>query len=242
MADRIDLIISESALKRAFEVFANKISEAFSLTHGTSMNIEETARERYAAALALVAHFFRKLRVPYADMFFELAVAIADLNEGILPGLLARSHMKGKREGRPFDSSLLWYARARAALGLHGHLLLDRRSASGTKRRRPNLRRVAQSIAHAHPELEILAGQKRGRSLPSTLINWRNELRRKEKELMGDNQPKNWLAVVAFVEGKNRFESMIGATELRKAADAQIAAAVRFARAMKSAREKKMSS
>jgi hypothetical protein len=233
VADYVDVRAPE--LLRAFEQFANKIREAFLHPSELSMSAEENERVRYAEALVLVAAFFRKLNVGFSDLFFELALAIGDLNAGIVPDLLARSHVKGEREGRPFDSSLMWYMRARVVLGFEAHLLLERRSASGTAKHRPNLMRAAQNIATNYRELENLAGEKAKGSLATTIINWRNEFRRKEKKLSkpNENTLKNYLAVYAFVEGKSQLESMVDPQELRRAADVCFDVAIEFAKTVK---------
>jgi hypothetical protein len=233
VADYVD--VKPSELIHAFEHFANRIREAFSQSSQLSMSAEENERVRHAEALVLVAAFFRRLNVGFSDKFFELALAIGDLNVGIVPDLLARSHVKGEREGRPFDSSLIWYMRARVALGLEAHLLLERRSASGTAKHRPNLMRAAQNIATNYRELENLAGEKAKGSLATTTINWRNEFRRKEKELSKPDgkEQKNYLAVYAFVEGKSQLESLVDAQELRRAADTFFDVAVEFAKTVK---------
>jgi hypothetical protein len=197
-----------------------------------SISPEENERARFAEVLMVVASFFRTLNVGFADMFFELALAIGDLNAGIVPDLLARSHVKGERVGRRFDSSQLWYVRARVALALHAYLLLEGRSADATAKHRPNLKRTAQKIATKYPELRNLAGKKARGNLATTIINWRNEFRRKEKELSKpyDRRLKNYLAVYAFVEGKNQLDNTVDAQELRKVADIFLDVAVQFAK------------
>ena len=131
-------------------------------------------------------------------------------------------------------------ARARAALGLHAYLLLDARSVSDASKHRPNLRRVAQIVANKHRKLEYLVGEKGGGDLATTLINWRNELRRNEKLLLSDadDKLKNSLAIYAFVQGKQKLEFMTEELELRKFADAQLDVAVQSARKVKAAKPK----
>jgi hypothetical protein len=239
VTDYVDVGASE--LLRAFEQFANKIREAFLQPSELSMSPDENDRARFVEALMEVAAFFRMLNVGFADMFFELALAIGDLNVGIVPDLLARSHLKSEREGRRFDSSQLWYVRARVALGLHAYLLLEGRSADGTAKHRPNLMRIAQEIAIKHRELGDLAGEKAKGNLAATIINWRNEFRRKEKKLSKPDgkELKNYLAVYAFVEGKNQLERMVDAREIRHAANICLDVAVQFAKAAKAKRTRR---
>lgn len=98
--------VTGRGLVHAFVELAQSVNEAFSQAPELPLT-PENERERHASALAFVARFFGQFNAPFADRFFELGLAIADLNAGILPPLLIRSHVKGKREGRPFDSSQL---------------------------------------------------------------------------------------------------------------------------------------
>lgn len=137
-------------------------------------------RERYAAALIVVAQYFSSSAGrPIADRFFELASAIADLNNGTVHPLLEPV----RPDNRPADPSQLWRARARVALGLEALLRAGlNRSAAAAK------------IASHYSSVANLAGVKaKGSKLQTIVFGWRRELKA--------GRVKNFEAGELFSEG-----------------------------------------
>ena len=191
------------------------------------MSVEENERERYAAAVVLVGHFFRTLGVPFAHRFVELGTAIADLNEGARPPILT-PHRPAIR-----DASDLWCARAHVALGLHARLRLLSNAVphhSGA-RHRPDLKAAAREIKSRYPLLQNIAGKK-AKSLEDTIVNWRKEFLAShlDENLKVIGRIRNWLAVDIFTTGQEKMDAMSGTQELRDFADTQFAIAVQVSK------------
>jgi hypothetical protein len=108
----------ERILKQAFADLLEKVDHAF--TQEPRLTGIENERERYVAALIVVAQFFKTFEAPFADRFFELGSALTDLNNGTDAPLLERTRT-GKRSG---DSSMTWRRRAHAVLGVEGLMAL----------------------------------------------------------------------------------------------------------------------
>ena len=109
---------AKSKLLNALEKLHRNVARAFDQEPDYPGN-PTNERERYAAALVVVAQYFSSLaEKQIADRFFELASAIADLNNGTVHSLLRPVRADNRRA----DPSQLWRARARVALGLEALL------------------------------------------------------------------------------------------------------------------------
>jgi hypothetical protein len=161
-------------------------------------------RERYAAALIVVAQYFSSLsEKPIAARFFELASAIADLNHGTVHPLLQQV----RPDNRPADPSQLWRARARVALGLEALLR------SGLNRSD-----AAAKITSGYSSIANLAGVKAKDSKLQTIVfGWRRELKA--------GRVKNFEASELFAEGIKRIDRLASPQEHRKFAIRQFAEA-----------------
>src|SRR5262249_4196873 len=137
-------------------------------------------RERYAAALSVIAQYFSSIvGQQFGDRFFELASAIADLNLGTVRSLLRPV----RAESRAPDPSHFWRARARVALALEALLR------SGLSR----YDAFAKIRGH-HSSIANLPGLKAKHSkLQTTIFGWRSEFKAK--------RVRNFEASELFSEG-----------------------------------------
>lgn len=168
-------------------------------------------RDRYAAALFAMAQYFSALAGrPLGDRFFELGSAIADLNNGTVHPLLRPVRSDNRRA----DTSQLWRARARVAMGLEALLR------SGL-----NQTDAAAKLASRHSDIANLAGRKAKYSTLQTIVfGWRRELKA--------GRVKNFEASALFAEGLERINRLASAQAHRKFADRQFADAVDFSRVL----------
>jgi hypothetical protein len=125
----------------------------------------------------LLARFFGR---EYAPPFFELSLALNDLNRGTIQTLLKAS----PTDTRPPDPSSLWYQRAIAVLKV-----------SDLKMGNPELswQEAARQTAKDYPELKGLAGAKAKGLLAVTIYNWHKEFKA--------NRVKNEEARMAYEAG-----------------------------------------
>jgi hypothetical protein len=144
-------------------------------------------RERYAAALIVLAKYFSSLSVKtIAARFFELGSAIADLNNGTVRSLLRPA----RADNRPADPSQLWRARAHVALGLEALLR------SGLNRQD-----AALKVARQYSSIASLAGLRaKDSALQTTLFGWRREFKA--------GRVKNFEASELFAEGIKRIDRL----------------------------------
>jgi hypothetical protein len=234
----VDIIeIKTSDLVQAFEIFANRIREAFSQPSELALSVEANERERYAAALVLVARLFDTLGVPFAHRFAELGAAIGDLNEGAQPPIL----MPQRKASR--DPSDLWCLRAYVALGLHARLRLLSIASPRARgaQHRPDVKATARQIGLKYSQLKHIAGKK-AQSLEATIVNWRKEFLSSH---LNDNlevvgRVKNWLAVEIFTKGKEKIETMNDARQHQEFADARFEIAVQGSEAIAAKKRRSM--
>jgi hypothetical protein len=198
---RAGVAFEQAEILEAFARLGKSVNHAFSQSPELPASVENE-RERYVAALYSVAVFFGRFKAPFADRFFELGAAIADLNSGTKHGLLTRSHV----DHRQPDSSQLWRARARVALGLYA--LMQSGETQGD---------AAKEIETKYQSLKALAGTK-AQVLSKTVINW-------YKGFIA-RRIVNCEAVELFAVGKQIVEALNGKNgDLRKFAEAQLVAA-----------------
>jgi hypothetical protein len=195
---------AKSKLANALEKLHRNVARAFDQEPDYPGN-PTNERERYAAALVVVAQYFSSVAGrPIADRFFELASAIADLNNGTVHPLLRQV----PPDNRPADPSQMWRARARVALGLEALLR------SGLNRSD-----AAAKIASQYSNIANLAGVKAKDSKLQT-IGWRRELKA--------GRVKNFEANELFAEGIKRIDRLASPQGYRKFATRQFAEAANF--------------
>jgi hypothetical protein len=197
---------AKSNLLNALEKLHRNVARAFDQEPDYPRN-PTNERERYAAALVVVAQYFSSLsEKPTAARFFELASAIADLNNGTVHPLLQQV----PPDNRPADPSQLWRARARVALGLEALLR------SGLNRSE-----AAAKIATQYSSIANLAGVKaKDSKLQTTVFGWRRELKA--------GRVKNFEASELFAEGIKRIDQLASPEAYRKFAIRQFAEAANF--------------
>jgi hypothetical protein len=163
-------------------------------------------RERYAAALIVVAQYFSSVgEKQIANRFFELSSAIADLNNGTVHPILRPMRADNRRA----DPSQLWRARARVALGLEALLR------SGLNRSDATAKIASQCSSIAN-----LAGVKAKDSrLEITVFGWRRELKA--------GRVKNFEASELFSEGIKRIDLLASQQAYRKFAIRQFTEAAK---------------
>jgi hypothetical protein len=198
--------MAKSKLLNALEKLHRSVARAFDQEPDYLGN-PTNERERYAAALVVVAQYFSSVAGrPIADRFFELASAIADLNKGTVHPLLQQV----RPDNRPADPSQLWRARARVALGLEALLR------SGLNRSD-----AAAKITSEYSSIANLAGVKAKDSKLQTIVfGWRRELKA--------GRVKNFEAIELFAEGIKRIDRLASPQEHRKFAIRQFAEAANF--------------
>jgi hypothetical protein len=167
---------------KALVRFQTRLSKAFFQEPDCSRTAE-SERERYAAALVVVALF---VGGRIGSRFSELASAIADLNTGTVHPLLAGVRVHNRRA----DTSQMWRARARVALGLEALLR------SGLSRTE-----AAAKVATEFPSIARLAGPRAKNSTLRTIVfGWRKELKA--------GRVKNFEAGELFSEGIKEIDRL----------------------------------
>jgi hypothetical protein len=199
---------AKSKLLNALEKLHRDIARAFEQEPDYPLDAMNE-RERYAAALIVLATYFSSLSVkPIASRFFELASAIADLNNGTVHSLLRPVRADNRRA----DPSQLWRARARVALGLEALLR------SGLNRNA-----AAAKIASQYSSIANLAGAKaKDSKLQTTVFGWRRELKA--------GRVKNFEASELFAEGIKRIDRLSSRQGYLRFATRQFADAAEFSR------------
>jgi hypothetical protein len=140
---------------------ANGVRKAFELEQ--DLQSTENDRDRYAAALTVVAKFITKIvGENYGNRFFELGSAIADLNTGALHPLLALP----RQTGRP-SSSQIWRGRANAALAVHALTSCKIKPSEAAREIVRKFPKVA-NLASARTRRSVHAG-----SLEKIVLEWR---------------------------------------------------------------------
>jgi hypothetical protein len=175
-------------LIEAFAIFRQNIHKALeAFGDPDAPRTLEMERGLLHVVLARAGQFFAaSFAKRFADkFFFEPASAFTDLNDGIVRPLMEPS----PRQGRVGDPSDRWRARARVAVALDA-LMRSRQT------------RAADKIAGDYPGLCRLAGKKAGNHLPTTIIGWRQEFRKK--------RVKNYEAAELFAEGIRRIGELVG--------------------------------
>jgi hypothetical protein len=170
---------AKSKFLNALEKLHRDLARAFEQEPGYPLD-SMNERERYAAALIVLANYFSSLSVkPIAGRFFELGSAIADLNNGTVHSLLRPVRADNRRA----DPSQLWRARAHVALALEALLR------SGLNRQD-----AALKVARQYPGIASLAGLRaKDSALQTTLFGWRREFKA--------GRVKNFEASELFAEG-----------------------------------------
>jgi hypothetical protein len=145
-AGRRDTLLS---LLNEIEDLGLRLSKAFNVDPVTPRTTENS-RVRLSAALTSVALFVGKVfGREYAPHFFELSLALNDLNNGTIQTLLKAS----EKDSRPPDPSSLWLQRAVVVLRVFD-LKMDERNP------KVSWQEAARQTAKAYPELKQLAGAK----------------------------------------------------------------------------------
>jgi hypothetical protein len=167
---------------KALVKLERKLSQAF-FQETDYATTPENERERYAAALVVVAQF---VGGRIGNRFFELASAIADLNTGTVHPLLAGVRVHNRRA----DTSQMWRARVRVAVGLEALLR------SGLSRNA-----AAAKVATEFPSIARLAGPRAKNSTLRTIVfGWRKELKAA--------RVKNFEASELFLEGIKKIDRL----------------------------------
>jgi hypothetical protein len=195
--------LSTLELREASKKLHRGVAQAFEQEpDAPRMPINE--RERYAAALSIIAQYFSSIvGQQFGDRFFELASAIADLNSGTVRSLLRPVRV----ENRPADPSDLWRARARIALGLEALL-----------RSSLNQNEAFAKMRGHHSSIANLAGLKAKDSKLQTIVfGWRRELKA--------GRVKNFEANELFAEGIKRIDQLGSPRQHREFASRQLAGA-----------------
>lgn len=204
-SDDVALIATRDLVVKLLNNVHRAFSEEPDLPHTVGND-----RERLAVALFHVARFFANFHVPFADRFFELGSALADLNLGVRHDLMTPAVVDNRRS----DSSQMWRARARVALAL------DALVRSGQP-----LRDAAAKIARDHPHVMQLVRAKRDRAgLTDTIIDWRKKFRA--------GRLKNWEGLEFFAIGKEWIEKTSAPDILAAFARDQLTAAIKFCGAL----------
>ena len=169
-----------SSLLKQIEDLGSRLSKAFNVDPVTPRTTENS-RVELSIALTSVALFVGEVfGREYAPFFFELSLALNDLNHGTIQTLLKAS----TKNSRPPDPSSLWYQRAIVALRV-----------SDLKMGNPKLswQEAARQTAKEYPELKRLAGAKAKGPLAVTIYNWHKEFKA--------NRVKNEEARMAYEAG-----------------------------------------
>jgi hypothetical protein len=142
----------------------------------------QSEQERYAAALAAMGRFLSKVDPPYADRFFDLSDAFADLSIGARPVILKPR----KRRAAP-NPTQIEAAKANVAFALDALISLGATPEEAAKR-----------LLAKFPSIKNLAGPKSHRadySWHKTILEWR-------KTLSAASRKKNELAAEIFAAGR----------------------------------------
>jgi hypothetical protein len=124
-------------------------------------------RARYVYALRAISDFLRAAgaKLPYVNRLWRLAIALDDLNQGIVDPLLKEMATGGLR---PAGDTWLWCARANVALGMC--VLIE----SGFNRTE-----AAQRAARDYPKISKLAAFDKDQGTTETkILNWYDEFRK----------------------------------------------------------------
>ena len=183
-----------SKLIRAYLQLAQSVDHAF--RQEPNLIDVKNERERIAAALIYVANFFSTFRAPFANRFFELASAIADLNDGIQHVLLKPAH---REANRPIDPSQLWRARANVVLAFDALIEagLTRRDATNKIARVSKLNRLVGKKINVRND--VVTAQS---ALSKTVVDWRKKFRSR-------NLKKNWEVDTFYEAGSELIEFMV---------------------------------
>lgn len=151
-----------SSLLNQIEDLDSRLSKAFNVDPVTARTTENS-RVRLSIALTSVALFVGKVfGSEYAPLFFELSLALNDLNRGTIPTLLKAS----TKDSRPLDPSSLWHQRAMVVLRVSDLKMGDPKV---------SWQEAARQTAKEYPELKRLAGAKAKGPLAVTIYNWHKE-------------------------------------------------------------------
>ena len=191
----------------------NGVAQAFS-----DASAAENDRERFVTALVCIAKFFGKdgLRTPFAGRFFELAMAMADLDRGTT-GPLLKAPAKGS--GKPPQAWEIWTARARVLLALE--------ALSRCEQHRSKVTAAAKDIAKRFPDVHKLVDAKRpkrllrGNAVPlwESILEWRKKF-----------PPENNWQVTEFYQVGLGIVAARDRQGLIEFANEQLATAVKFTR------------
>ena len=184
--------------------FSRKIEMAFDQDRTQS---NEDARERYSAALNVVANFVTNVvGHKYGEHFFELGSALVDLNDGTVSDLLEPTYTGT----RPPDPSKLWRARAYVAIALHALI-------SGGQKPEE----AAYNLFREFPDIAKLANKNsRSGDIKKTILAWR--------KLFSAGRISNIEAGELYDVGRELIESKtIQMADLGKFAHSRVRAALR---------------
>ena len=156
--DRRDALLDA---QEQIEDLDKRLNEAFKFDAATPETVE-AKRNRLSSALMSVAIFVSKvIGQVHGGCFFELSVALADLNIGTIPNLLKAS----KKDSRTLDPTSLWCARAIVAARV-----FQLKKSKG----RLSWKEAARQVAKDYPEIRQLLGKK-AKDPATTIYNWHKE-------------------------------------------------------------------
>jgi len=198
-ADLLRVSARRIDLTKPVHELADGVRKAFDLE--PELHSTENDRDRYAAALPVVARFITGIvGEKYGNKFFELGSAIADLNKGALHPLFTLP----KQKGRPSPSQI-WRGRANAALALDALVKCKIKPLD-----------AAKEIVKEFPGVANLASERtyrsvRGGSFENIIIEWRKRF--------NTNRIGNDEAAELFEVGRKLIDSLKNnIPELRKVA------------------------
>jgi hypothetical protein len=168
-------------------------------------------RARYVYTLKAISTFLKEVGIAsYQKRFYRLALALDDLNRGIVDPLLEPIKTGGATDR---NVSWIWCKRADASVGI---LALFK---AGYTRKS-----AAQWAARKFPEIRELAGLSRTKpsSTATKILSWYDDFNKGDRSKI-----KNRQALAMFASGKHEIEKLPqDADRLRKVANRMFASAV----------------
>jgi len=180
-----------AALKKILARLGDSLERAFN--SDPERNAPEYERARYIHALHAIAKFLQETTKfhNFSRQFYHLAIALDDLNRGVVDSLLKPSGTGGVNPG---GDTRTWCARAKISLGIHALVLAGL-----------NRKEAAKEAATKFPDIGKLATFERENPSATEIkiLNWYDEFRKYGEK----SRIKNMVARGIFENGQQLVES-----------------------------------